>query len=594
MKHSWIVHDMVRICPQTGNIIENEAALKSITDISEDVYSTVSPRNAYVSFQIAINVNTIYAQETDIFTDALEGEDEQISSSMYNLFVQWYHQIQGEYIPDALIPWGEGSTSPRPFAFSLNLNEVPDQGFGAVWVDLFIPADVKPGEYRGAVYVKQGEAVDHHTVSLQVLNTIVPNETTITADLNSYADSISLKFAHLHERETRYRDGSYFQMEKQFFQMSHEHRSLFHSLPYQHSGQMPESFAPELEGSGKNIRVKDWSLFDEHFGPYLDGTAFKESKRGAIPLPYLYLPQNFHWPADYAKFGMKGYATEFKQILNEFYEHFTKMGWLATKFELFLNHKKRYKLFPYDGDETRFIWDEKINDIFYDLAKDVLERKDGAQFIFRTDSSWCYGLHYKKYADIIKLWVASRSVVPWFPDSVEHLHDKGAEIWLYGGAQKIAENLLGTAISPIMCVARGVDGFNYWNTIDWGKQWYKNPANDGGVTLFYPGDQLFNIPGPLPSIRLKVLRNAMQVSECMEQWIRHNQETGRQEMGELINTSLGVDRTFWWGERPDLVDLPPYEWTNELLSDATPTAFHKGRSPEVFNQIKQKLWSKLG
>jgi hypothetical protein len=594
VKMSWLVHDMIRICPQTGKMLEKEAELKSIADVKDEVYFTVSPRNAYVSFQIVMQVDGVNAEEIDVNLGALEGRDDQISSSMYAMFVEWYHQIQGDYIPDALVPWGEGCTSPHPLSFAIRHNQVPDQAYSAVWVDLFIPSEVKPGEYRGFVFVKCGEVLDQHTICLQVLHTVVPNESTITADLNSYADGISNKFDHLQARETRYRDGSYFHMEKQFYQLSHEHRALFHVLPYKHSGQMPESFSPEIEGSGKSMRVKDWSLFDEHYGPYLDGSAFKESKRGAIPLPYLYLPQNFHWPADYAKFGMKGYATEFKQIFNEFYTHFTEMGWLHTQFELFLNHKKRYKFFPYDGDETRFIWDEKINDIFYEMAKDVLQRKDGAQIIFRTDSSWCYGLHYSKYSDMIKLWVTNGTIAHWFPDAVQHLHDKGCELWLYGSAQKITESLLGTAISPLMCVARGVDGFNYWNTVDWGKTWHQNPSNDGGVTLFYPGDKLFGILGPIPSIRLKVLRNAMQVSECMEQWIRTNEDTGRSEMGDIINTAMGVDPTFWWGERPDLVDLPPYEWTNELLSDAAPSAFHKGRSAEIFNQIKQQLWSKLG
>ena len=31
---------------------------------------------------------------------------------------------------------------------------------------------------------------------------------------------------------------------------------------------------------------------------------------------------------------------------------FREKGWTSTRFELFFNHKKRYKGFPWDGDES--------------------------------------------------------------------------------------------------------------------------------------------------------------------------------------------------------------------------------------------------
>ncbi len=591
MRNSWLIHDMIRICPQTGNVLETEVVhnLKETPEIES--LHLISPRNAYVSFQIIVQLNKGDSKEVDFYPEALRSEEDVISASEYNLFVQWYHWVEGNYVPDGLVPWKSGSTINNPFSMPTKLNAIQDQAYGAIWVDLFVPPDVKPGAYRGTLFVKNGGDNEQHKIELKVLQTVIPNESTITADLNNYADTISAKFTHLNGQEQRYNDGSYFAVEKQFYQLAHEHRALFHNLPYQHSGKMPESFAPTLEWAGKSIRVKDWSLFDEHFGPYLDGSAFKDSKRGEIPIPYMYLPQNFHWPADYAKFGLKGYTTEFKTILQQFYDHFTEKGWLSTKFELFLNHKKRYKLFPYDGDETRFIWDEKINDIFYEMSRDVLERQDGAKFVFRTDSSWCYGLHYKKYADVISLWVVSGLIVNWYDGSVPYLQDHGATVWTYGSAQGLNTNLLGTAITPLVCVARGLNGFDYWNNVEWGKNWAQTPEANGRTTLFYPGDELFGIFGPIPSIRLKVLRNSMQVAECMEQWIKQNGKESRIEMLKLIGSILDGEDTFHSPKPPELINIPPYEWTNQLLSDAAPTAFHLGKSPELFNELKYKLWN---
>lgn len=50
------------------------------------------------------------------------------------------------------------------------------------------------------------------------------------------------------------------------------HRCLFERLNAPRCGIPPETFAPELEGAGKYIKVRSWEAFGEHFDPYLDGT----------------------------------------------------------------------------------------------------------------------------------------------------------------------------------------------------------------------------------------------------------------------------------------------------------------------------------
>ncbi|MHA6484675.1 hypothetical protein ACX1C1_22530 [Paenibacillus sp. strain BS8-2] len=595
MKNSYLLPDMIRICPQTGDVLEQHARIRSLADLSEASASLVSPRNAYVSFQIALRLDGAPDSSFSVRADALSGERGAIPGEEFTFYAEWYHRVQGKYYPDALVPLAIEEPEARTLASITQRNAVPDQAFAVLWVDLFIPSDVHAGEYTGAIHVTAGDATDTHVLRVKALETLVPDESLIIADLNSYADNISRRMASLRANENRYEDGTYNRVESQFYRMAHEHRALLHYLPYEHSGKIPPAYIPELEGKGKEMRVKDWSRFDEHFGPYLDGSAFKETKRGAIPLPYMYLPFNFHWPADYAKFGMKGYRTEFSSIMEEFYRHFTEKGWLSTKFELFLNHKKRYKLFPYDGDETRFLWDEKVNDIFYELSKEVFEKEEGAQFVFRTDSSWSYGLHFEKYAEIIKLWVVNEQIFSWFPEGLGPIRDAGSEVWTYGTAQPIGQTLLGTAIAPLSAVARGVDGFVYWENTKWGDNWHETPDSEGSTTVFYPGDQLFGMEGPIPSIRLKTLRGAMQVVDCMEQWIREQPENGRETMRMHISESLGVDNDAWWPGRPAFAtDLPPYKWENAMFSEAPKATLHKGQDPEVFSALKLKLWNLLG
>jgi hypothetical protein len=594
MNNSYLLHDMIRICPQTGQVLEEEARSRSLAEWNEATLNLISPRNAYVSFQVVVRLEGASAAELQVKADPVKGGHDEISPDEFTYYVEWYHQVKGRYYPDALVPLAGNGAKPLSIARVTKLNAIPNQAYAAVWVDLFVPAGIRTGDYEGTIRVTAGSWSETHTIRLQALETVVPNESLVIADLNSYADNLSRRMNYLRNNEHRYEDGTYFQVERQFYRISHEHRALLHYLPYEHSGNIPSVFIPELEGKGKQMRVKDWSRFDEHFGPYLDGSAFKDTKRGEIPIPNMYLPFNFHWPADYVKFGTKGYRTEFTSIMEEFHRHFTEKGWLRTKFELFLNHKKRYKLFPYDGDETRFLWDEKINDIFYELAKDVLERKDGANFIFRTDASWAYGLHFEKYAKIINMWVVNEQIFSWFPEGLESLRAAGDDVWTYGSTPRIGQTLLGSAITPLSAVARGVDGFVFWENTLWGEDWPVTPDSDGATALFYPGDQLFGILGPIPSIRLKSLRNAMQVVDSVEQWIRRQPDGARSRIRGLIADALGIDQSEWWPGKPDFLVKPPYEWLDGAFSEAPKARLHKGQAPETLIDLKRSLWDILG
>ena len=104
------------------------------------------------------------------------------------------------------------------------------------------------------------------------------------------------------------------------------------------------------------MRVPDFCviLTEMVLGPLFDGTAFSASRRGPRPIPFVYLPINPEWPASYEFWGERGYEAEFVNVLSEMEHHFREKGWTHTNFEVFFNHKKRYKGFPWDGDEVRF------------------------------------------------------------------------------------------------------------------------------------------------------------------------------------------------------------------------------------------------
>ena len=144
------------------------------------------------------------------------------------------------------------------------------------------------------------------------------------------------------------------------YRQAYEHRGLAHDLGYGHSGGVTSVFAPELKGEGRKKHISSWEVFDKHFGPLLDGSAFKETRRGAKPIEALYLTINPEWPANYKNWGRKAYEVEFVNVVSEMEKHFKEKGWTNTNFEMFFNHKKRHKGFSWDGDETRFKKDNKF------------------------------------------------------------------------------------------------------------------------------------------------------------------------------------------------------------------------------------------
>jgi hypothetical protein len=430
-------------------------------------------------------------------------------------------------------------------------------------------------------------------ISINVHKAVVPQKSRITADLNNYADSISHAFPQLWNNENRYDDGSFFDMEMKFVRQSRDHRCLFHNLGYKHSGKVVPSFAPELEGEGKGIRVKSWELFDRHFGPYLDGSAFKGSMCGEHPIEFLYLPFNLAWPASYEKWGQKGYGTEYRRIIGEFVKHFEEKGWKDTYFEIFLNHKKDYRFFPYTVDEIWYEHDEEAVDLYYDKIRDTYA-STGVKFVFRMDSSNHYGNHFEsKYSDMCDMWIVAADMFSWFPESIPVMRGKGNIVWIYGGVLcSLRESLLSLFSWPVRCFMTGAAGFTVWNSTGFGNEYLAVPLDEGTQAIMYPGAGL-GIDSPLPSIRLKALRNYMQLADLMMTTGGMDDEgpLARRQAERIINRHYGFENNnCWWAEKPEFINEPPRLWDfEEKVPEAALKPLHIGRSPVMIEKISRDI-----
>ncbi|MFN7923749.1 MAG: DUF4091 domain-containing protein [Bryobacteraceae bacterium] len=496
-----------------------------------------------------------------------------------DVFREWFHftDFDKNYYPDALVPL----KTPADGAIPDPDNRVPKQTAAGFWVDVWIPPDAKPGHYNVRASVRaSGHRGLSATLDIEVRDLVIPPEDAITIDHNSYGGSFIAdqypKLAAKHGNRF-FQSDDYFALIHAYHRMFYEHRGVFHQLGYGHGGKVAPEFAPALTGSGKTRRIADWKLFDRHYGPLLDGTAFKSARRGQRPIPYVYLPINPEWPAQFLWWGEPGYETEFVNVVGEMEKHFREKGWTSTRFEMFFNHKKRYKAFPFDGDEIRFGEDNSYLKEYARLLKAAVPPDSPVKFIFRSDSSWSMEQQFRELAGVVKMWVLGSGMLSWQRANARMLRARGDVVWHYAGPAPVTQPAVSVTKYPLRTWIWNVDGYVHWLTVNPGADpWYN--FDGGGTALVYSGER-FNLEGPIPSVRLKFQRNALQDIALLESIRRP-----RAEVAKAYNDT-SVDE--WWNVRPRAADLDPREMTNPDLDEAAKPA------DNLLNQVEPDGWTKV-
>jgi len=227
------------------------------------------------------------------------------------------------------------------------------------------------------------------------------------------------------------------------------------------------------------------------------------------------MPLNLSWPADFERFGRPGYETEWRTVGRQIVEHFRQKGWTRTQFDMFLNHKQRYRFFPWDCEEVRFPPDNAIHYTFRDLWRGTYDwpSTKPVRFAYALGITWLYGIDtVSPMRDFVDVWVGSPGGEARYHDQLADLHARGQAVWVCGTSPGIDEPLMASNWWPLMTWMRGVDGFLPWLSLGWGAEPLTAPPQNGRTTLMYPGAR-FGLDGPVVSQRLKVLRNAMQTIE---------------------------------------------------------------------------------
>lgn len=508
----------VKINPATGEALEQIRPAKAV------VLHAV--RNEVVSFQLAIGADDLPAR-VKIRADRLEGPGgTEIPSSAMRWFRVWS-------VKDGEAWWGEYAV---PLADELDIpwqeNAVAGQKWQAVLCDLYVPKDCAPGVYRGQVEVRGVGASLAVPVTLRVHNWLMPDECSFEVDFNCYGPVCTA-------------DGwaDYLAKERAYYAAAHEHRATLNPLPYTHGGYVYDGFAPRVSGSGAAVQVTDWAIYDEHYGPYLDGSAFTGYRAG-VPISHMYLPFHENWPAPMAghyhvtieerrypemifahaqlappieEAFDEDFKAAFVSVARQFAQHFAQRGWTRTDLQCYLNNKHYYKD-PKQGGRGTSWWcldeptctdDFLALRFFAQLFAQAKTDSGPARLVFRADISrpqW-----QRDFLDgLADLECVSGAFWTYRRRCLDMQRRWGVKFWHYGTANPVRESNLSALSWALRAYCEGADGILPWNVIG-GEGALTQPTD---TALLIPG-QRFGINGPLVSLRVKAFRRAQQDVELL-------------------------------------------------------------------------------
>lgn len=519
--------------------------------------------NEVVSWQVIVACGAAPRRGVRVRLGDLRGEGNggSIAAGNARLFRLWYIASPP---PAAAARWHGDACLPlaAPFAETFDVpaadNAVPGQVCQAVWADIHVPRDTPPGEYRGTIAVETAAlpaAPALLPLRLTVLPLTLPDTPSFPVELNCYGGLAA--FAGVGEDDPRAAE-----TEWRFHRLAREHRLNLNSLPYRQNGRVERSLCPLLEGDGASLRVADWTPFDTRLGPLLDGSAFTPAKGylgpgAGMPVSHLYLPLNENWPLPLAKwygdhavlgnrlrFGEwakssrpleEAFPAAFKDgyaaVARQFAVHFRDRGWTNTVFEFFLNNKYYYKVAFFGaagGRHGSSFWlldepadhdDYAANRFFMRLAASGFAAANAPEvrLVCRADISqpeMARGL----LDNVCGLWMCGAGGIRggYVATAAARRRFLPAEtFWLNGGGPPFAApaaRMLPPLLNAWACGAAGA--MPYWFVLGGGD--WRRPDD---LALYYTGrgfaDGRRDHPGPLPGVRLKLLRRAQQDIEYL-------------------------------------------------------------------------------
>ena len=415
-------------------------------------------------------------------------------------------------------------------------------------VERYVPKSATPGTQNVPVTLRVGDAEASIPVALKVHSATLPDALSFQVSLNAYHSPGDLMGDKPGSPE-------FMELERSFHRLAHEHRSTLAIVPYSHRGNLQWGVAPEVRRTGSKVEVTSWAAYDERYGPYFDGSAFKGLPRDGVPLSHLYWPMHENWPLPINDFySYKGsfedhwrdapppeqafapdYGKAFGAIVREFASHAAAKGWSRTQFHVFLNNKPDIRMQRKENvgawwrlDEPVSAEDHLANRYFAKRTVDAVKDLKNVQVLFRADLSrpQCR----RDYLDgVLGLDVVAGS----YRQYPELVFNRGEEVWIYGGVPVSRGGEAGRAWT-IQCYLDGADGLLPWLALGSVNAWQK----EEDTALVLPPK-----PGmekrAYATLRLKGLRRGEQDVELIH-LVLQKLKASREDVRGGIAQALGL------------------------------------------------------
>ncbi len=419
-----------------------------------------------------------------------------------------YVSMNGRMIPDPLLP-----LPPK-----LSLKPESDQ---VVIADVFIPFDSPAGLRTGAISISDGRVIP---LEIEVLPFSLPRQATFFCEMNSYGLP-----DHVNE---------YYALQ----QIAYDHRVHANILHYSHNTAAPGTRKSNLDmrlRSGRRMDNKRydniepnatnafWDDFAEAFGPYLDGSLFRDGHRGPIPAPGFYLTFHESWPLNCRAYfngnldayqaynGKPEYARTYVNILQDFVSVAMKNGWTQTGFQVYFNNKGslgELTKAPWILDEPSSYWDYHALQFYGELTDRGRAISPEVKIDFRVDISrpeYCRGQLNQRD----DLWVVSSSAFKQYRRLVtDRMQQEGLKAWVYGTSNHVNASNRNIQAWALDAWKDGATGIVPWQTVDKSGSAFK-AADQLGIFIFDRDHT--DAPVIRHSLRLKAYREAQQLIEYL-------------------------------------------------------------------------------
>jgi len=555
----WACSHTTKVNPVTGNRIDDGymgsgaddyKKANAVWDSETNVVSLRGARNEVVSWQLVLERLGGSLSNVRVSVSDLAGPGgSSISASPYvELYQLHYVLYGGARYPDAAIPL----QAPFPNEFSIpDVNHNPSGVNQSVWLDLYVPRNAEPGDYTGQITVQADELPSAAVIEwrLYVSPVAVPDSLSFLLDINGY--SRHWEFGNQDLTRLRY------------FQLAQKHRQSLNILPYGWNASVHGDRAPTLTGAGPTLHTNDWSLLDQRYGPFLDGSAFTPSAPGSpyygpganTPVATFYTTFFESWPIhiqdgtygfDAAGLGgaywdalldsdsntfwrtlpdiegafPEGYKQGVRNVVKDWFEHAQSEGWHGTNFQAYLNHKYYYSgcaaLWALEECETA--GDFRAMAFFHELWREgaAAASAPDVEWHWRLDISDRWGQNYGQTDGRTNWHVMSGTSSDWYWPNLRYrrVFLGQEEQWIYYGTGPAPQDRGdGHAKRFLQVWAQGLDGgAPYWNNFS------TNWINAEPLSIVYSGA---NVPGfglydgAIASVRLKLMRSGEQLIELV-------------------------------------------------------------------------------